>query len=134
MDYALWAYVFMPNHVHLLIWPRQQEYSISQILKSIKQPVSRKAVHWLKQNKPAALQQLATDEKAQPYRFWQKGGGYDRNITQLDTLISSVKYIHRNPVQKGLVESPERWYYSSAAVWGKLRNGPADIDRDEWPR
>ncbi len=133
LDFALWAYVFMPNHVHLLIYPRQKEYSISQILKCIKQPVARKAVAWLKQNNSAGLKQLETSEKVQPYRFWQKGGGYDRNIIQLDTLINSVKYIHRNPVRKELVELPEQWYYSSAAVWKKMRNDPMDIDRDEWP-
>ncbi len=69
LDYALWAYVFMPNHVHLLIRPRQGIYSID-------------------------------------------------------------KY---NPVKKGLVETPELWYYSSAAVWKQLRNDPMSIDMDEWP-
>ena len=133
LNYALWAYVFMPNHVHLLIRPRCIVYSISQIQKSVKQPVAQKAVAWLKQNNPAGLKLLETGEKTQRYRFWQKGGGYDRNIKNVDTLIESAKYIHRNPVRKGLVELPEQWYYSSAAIWKQLRTDPLDIDRDEWP-
>jgi putative transposase len=43
-EFDLWAYVFMPNHAHLLVYPRKQDYSVSQILLSIKQSVSRKAV------------------------------------------------------------------------------------------
>jgi hypothetical protein len=33
-DFHLWAYVIMPEHVHLLIWPARREYSISAILKT----------------------------------------------------------------------------------------------------
>src|SRR5262249_11114992 len=33
-DIALWSYVFMPNHVHLIVFPRQQVYGISQILRA----------------------------------------------------------------------------------------------------
>ncbi|MBI9018202.1 MAG: hypothetical protein JEZ07_13175 [Phycisphaerae bacterium] len=36
-------------------------------------------------------------------------------------------------IRKGLVKSLEEWHYSNAAVWEKLRNDPADIDRDQWP-
>jgi len=38
--FDLWAYVFMPDHVHLVIYPRCEDYSISRILLSIRQPVS----------------------------------------------------------------------------------------------
>ncbi|MGE5295511.1 MAG: transposase [Solirubrobacterales bacterium] len=34
--FDLWAYVFMPEHVHLLIHPRTETYSISDILRAIK--------------------------------------------------------------------------------------------------
>jgi putative transposase len=35
-EFDLWAYVFMPDHIHLLIRPRRDEYSVSEILRSIK--------------------------------------------------------------------------------------------------
>ena len=38
-DFALWAYVFMPEHVHLMIYPRRYEYDMEVLLKAIKQPV-----------------------------------------------------------------------------------------------
>jgi len=41
--FDLWAYVILPEHVHLLIWPREPRYSISQMLTSMKRPVALKA-------------------------------------------------------------------------------------------
>jgi putative transposase len=38
LDFALWAYVFMPEHVHLLVLPRLADYQISAILTAIKNP------------------------------------------------------------------------------------------------
>lgn len=127
--FDLWAYVFMPEHVHLVIYPRRDDYSISRILQSIKQSVSRKAIAFLRTRGPRDLQRLATRQQRQPYQFWQKGGGYDRNITKVET----VRYIHMNPVRRGLVESPEQWCYSSAAQWSRGKDGPMTVDRDSFP-
>ncbi len=134
LNFALWAYVFMPNHVHLLIWPREREYSISRILHRIKQPVAQKAIAWLKTHNPEGLRVLDTGHTSQRYRFWQKGGGYDRNIRQIDALIQCVHYIHLNPVRKRLVQAPQEWFYSSAAEWDKAGTGPLSVDRQDWPR
>jgi REP-associated tyrosine transposase len=133
LNFSLWAYVFMPDHVHLLMLPRNQKYYISQILRRIKQPVGIKAIRYLKQNNPSGLKQLATGQEYRKYRFWQKGGGYDRNITRMDTLMECLEYIHRNPVRKELVETPEQWRYSSAAEWAKTGSGPLRIDKEDWP-
>jgi putative transposase len=132
-QFYLWAYIFMPEHVHLLICPREAQYSISDILISIKQPISRKAINYLKNNNPDGLKYLATTHQHRSYRFWQKGGGYDRNITKFKTIINLVHYIHNNPVRKGLVERADQWYYSSAADWQNIRQGPIQIDFDSFP-
>jgi putative transposase len=133
-DFDPWAYVFMPNHVHLVIHPRQDQYSIARILRSIKQPVSRRALEYLRRSNPEGLRFLATGQQDEPYRFWQKGGGYDRNITKVETLMDTVRYIHNNPVRKGLVGTPDQWHYSSAADWQGIRSGPIPIDFDTFPR
>lgn len=46
-DVAVFAYVFMPEHVHLAIQPRQATYDMAAIRKAIKHPVSRRALAWL---------------------------------------------------------------------------------------
>ena len=131
--FDVWAYVFMPSHVHLLICPRIEQYSIADILLSIKQPISRKAINYLKNNNRDGLKYLETHQIHRPYRFWQKGGGYDRNITKVKTIIDSVHYLHNNPVRKSLVESADEWYYSSAADWQRTRQGPIPIDFESFP-
>ncbi|HUU18090.1 MAG TPA: transposase [Sedimentisphaerales bacterium] len=132
-DFDLWAYVFMPEHAHLLICPRKPDYSISQILLSIKQSVSRKAIIYLKKHNPNGLKSLATGQKNRPYHFWQSGGGYDRNITSPQTIINAVRYIHNNPVRRELVASAEQWYYSSIRDWQGTGCGQMPIDFDSFP-
>ena len=132
-QFDLWAYVFMPNHVHLLICPRRTQYSISDILLSIKQPVSRRGIDYLKNHNPDGLKYLATSQVRRSYRFWQKGGGFDRNITNVKTIIDLAHYIHNNPVRKGLVDNADEWHYSSAADWHGIRQGPIPIDFESFP-
>jgi hypothetical protein len=74
----------MPQHVHLLIWPRESRYSISQMLTSIKRPVSMNDLSHVRRWAPVFLSRM---EDRQPggqihYRFWLRGGGYDRNLIE----------------------------------------------------
>ena len=53
--FDIWAYVIMPEHCHVLIFPRLPKYDISPILFAIKVPVTRKAKLFLQKNAPASL-------------------------------------------------------------------------------
>jgi putative transposase len=68
------------------------------------------------------------------HRFWQRGGGYDRNITEPETVWAEIAYIHSNPVRRGLCERPEEWYWSSAADYLAIGSGPLSLDRGSLPR
>jgi REP-associated tyrosine transposase len=129
----VWAYVLMPEHVHLLIWPGTDPYSISAILKSLKQSVARRAVRHIRTACPEGLKHLHTGQRHSPYRFWQDGGGYDRNIRSRAALRRAVAYIHENPVRRGLVECAEEWPWSSAHEWLEEGSGLLRIDRESYP-
>lgn len=131
--FNLWAYVFMPTHVHILIWPGEGEYSIEKILQSIKQPTSRRSVAYLKRSNPDKLKWLETGQKDGRYRFWQDGGGFDKSIDQTDILVEMVDYIHHNPVRVSFVENPVDWEWSSAKEWDEPGSGPISIDRETFP-
>jgi putative transposase len=62
------------------------------------------------------------------YRFWQRGGGYDRNITDPATLRTMIEYIHNNPVRRGLVRYPADWPWSSARFYEGYRDVPVRMD------
>jgi putative transposase len=128
--FDLWAYVFMPEHAHLLIWPRELEYSISSIIWRIKRPVGVKAMEFLEENEPHWLDKLTVphEDGRTERRFWQAGGGYDRNVVQPETAHAMVEYIHLNPVRRGLVRKAEEWKWSSARWYGGDRSGPLAVD------
>jgi len=127
---ALWGYVIMPEHVHLIVSPREADYNISRFLNSVKQSVTRKA-YWYRQksDKPDNVWEQFYDvhpDGKVHFRFWQRGGGYDRNIWSADELREKLEYMHNNPVRRGLCDAPDQWYWSSA---GTMRVAKAGLFR-----
>ncbi|UCE25263.1 MAG: transposase [Candidatus Zixiibacteriota bacterium] len=129
-SFWLWAYVFMPNHVHLLVLPWIASYDIAEILQGIKQSVSRKVMIEARKTGSHQLRQFSTGSGTRPYRFWQAGGGYDRNIVSREALMRTIDYIHNNPLRAGLVDAPEEWQWSSFRDWAGLGSGPLHIDKE----
>jgi putative transposase len=132
--FDLWAWVLMPEHMHLLLFPRDG-VGVGSILKSIKQPVAKKAVEWVRRNAPAFLPRLldAQPSGRRSYRFWQPGGGYDRNLWSANEIHEKIGYIHANPVRRGLVPTPGDWAWSSLRAWELGTNEPICIDRESLP-
>ena len=129
MEFDLWAFVFMPEHVHLIVHPRHVDYDIAAVREAIKEPVGRKAVAYLRQRAPEWLPRIAVQKRARVrYRFWLAGGGYDRNIDEPQTLLKMIDYIHMNPVRRGLVERGKDWKWSSALWYEQGCGGPISID------
>src|SRR5262245_30544885 len=73
-DVALWAWVLMPEHVHLVIWPRKLSFRASGFLTSLKQSVANRAGHYLRKEKPD------WSGRTEPFHFWQDGPGFDENL------------------------------------------------------
>lgn len=126
-QFDLWGWVIMPEHVHLLIKPLRTDYRIKTILAVINQPVSRRAIGWLREHDPVYLSKLA--EGGYCARFWQRGGGYDSNVEDPEAAVEILTYIHLNPVRRGLVEKPTEWYWSSANGCDEDSTDPITIDR-----
>ncbi|MFA6134520.1 MAG: transposase [Phycisphaerae bacterium] len=133
--FDLWAYVIMPEHIHLLILPHEGE-TISSILKAIKQPVTRRALAWVEHNRPQFLAKMADRQPNGEitHRFWQRGGGYDRNMRSTSDIHEKIRYMHANPVRRGLVAEPQLWTWSSASAWETGIDEPIPIDRNSVPQ
>ncbi len=130
LNFDLWAYAVMPEHVHILLSPRDRPYQISRILWHIKRPVGLRAIRYLQEHDASWLTRLSVKRRdgTVESRFWQAGGGYDRNITDPATARAVIAYIHLNPVRRGLVERPEDWEWSSARWYAGVRPVPIEID------
>jgi|SRR5580658_252569 putative transposase len=85
------GYVVMPEHVHLLL-SKPEHADLSVAIQVLKQTVSRKS------SSTAA--------------FWQRRF-YDFNVRTEAKRREKLRYMHQNPVTRGLVESPEDWQWSS---------------------
>lgn len=111
------AFVFMPEHVHLLVVPSSSEPAIDRYLALIKQPFSKSIKELLLDTKSALVDRLTVRERPGKtcFRFWQEGPGYDRNLETPTAIEAAVEYIHQNPVRRKLVTRAVDWKWSSAS-------------------
>lgn len=118
----------MPEHVHLIVWPIGNS-TISKLLFALKKPFSYRVKRMLAARHDPLLETLTIQGRPDKmtFRFWQEGGGYDRNIHNGKTLRLAIEYIHNNPVRRGLCPSPEDYRWSSWKYYfePKLWNDPA---------
>jgi len=103
----VYAYVLMPEHVHLLI-NEPPLILLAQFLKAVKQIASRKL-------------------RGPRQKFWQERY-YDSNIHGEKARSEVIRYIHRNPVKRGLVEKPENWPWSSFRHYATGVAGAVEIE------
>src|SRR5262245_10431910 len=114
-QFDLVAYIFMPEHVHLLVYPRTESPRLSMCLARIKQPTSKAIKEQLGRDGFPLVQELTILERPgkECFRFWQEGPGYDRNIWTPKVVQASINYLHNNPVRRGLCRTPQEWRWSS---------------------
>jgi putative transposase len=134
--FELFAWVVMPEHVHLLLRPHD-DVGWSGIASGLKNSVARRVLHRWRALDAPILARLRVDEGT--CRYWQRGGGFDRNVRDMTEFTKAVKYIHRNPVDRGLVREPSDWRWSSVRWWigerdGEVRCDPPPGERIAWDR
>jgi len=123
----VWAFVVMPEHVHVLFWPTQETYDVTEIRKTMKVRCAKTLLPKIKILDPQLYAQLVVPgkEPRREVRFWQKGKGYDRNLFSQEAISRAIDYIHANPFRRELSNSLADWPWSSheAYVAGKDRWG-----------
>jgi putative transposase len=123
LAFKIFAYVVMPDHVHLMIEPGSR--TLSSVMRDFK---SKSA--------------LAMNERRQSRGPVWQSRYFDFVCRRVRDFSEKVEYIHHNPVKVGLVGRPEGWPWSSA---NSLLTGgtsfflpdpidlPADGDTLLWP-
>lgn len=124
--FGLLAYVFMPEHVHLLLVPLTPVVNLPRLLSDIKRSTSLKIKRHLIACQSPLLDQLTIQQRpgVLTFRFWQEGPGYDRNLNNPSTIEASIDYIHENPFRRGLCLRAVDWKWSSA---GRLLGNRLDL-------
>ena len=101
----------MPEHVHLLM-SEPERAKLSVALQMLKQNVARR---------------LRSPEGG---LLWQPRY-YDFNVWSEAKRVEKLRYIHRNPVKRGLVQSPEDWAWSSYRHYLSGEEGVVEIE-SQW--
>ena len=102
------GYVVMPDHIHLLI-SEPEKGDPSRVMQAIKQGFSRRVLKTVRKRGVAAQQELLAVGLE---HVWQRRF-YDFNVWTARKRIEKLRYMHRNPVARGLVQEPEQWAWSS---------------------
>ncbi|HEY4931142.1 MAG TPA: transposase [Terriglobales bacterium] len=101
------GYVVMPEHVHLLV-TEPGRATLARAIQSLKQSVSQKL-------------------NSHHGHLWQ-ARYYDFSVFTPKKRVEKLKYIHRNPVHRGLVARAEDWPWSSYRHYALGEVGTVQIE------
>jgi len=113
---SLISYVLMPTHIHLILF-FNDKIDVSGFMRDMKKFTSveiRKLIRL--EHRKEVLNHILYHSHGQNYKVWM-----DRFdcvfIKSKKVLFTKMKYIHENPLRKGLVEREEDWMFSSASFY-----------------
>ena len=106
-DFVVVGYVLMPEHVHLLL-SEPRKAILSKALQALKLSV-------------------AVQSKQRP--FWQ-ARYYDFNVFTPEKRVEKLRYMHRNPVKRGLVSEPMEWAWSSFRHYATGERRVVEVESD----
>ncbi len=107
-DFYVSGYVVMPEHVHLLV----SEPRVALLGKALQ-----------------ALK-LSVAVKREERPFWQ-ARYHDFNVFTREKRLEKLRYMHENPVTRGLVGFAENWKWSSASHYATGEVGVVEVE-SEW--
>jgi putative transposase len=119
------GYVVMPEHVHLLL-SEPERGNPSTVMQAIKQGFARHLLGELRSQVPPAPR-LPCQRACEPPHIWQSRF-YDFVVWSAQKRQEKLHYIHRNPVERGLVTEPELWWWSSARHYLRGEPGPVLVN------
>ena len=133
--FLIFAYVVMPDHIHMLIGSERKP---SEVLRYVNGITGRRVINFLKEEGfESSLRKLMRGDgpRQHKYSLWDHHPNL-KLITTENGLLEKANYIHNNPVRAGLVGRAEDYRWSSIRYWlGKpLEDEPllVDIDQIEW--
>lgn len=128
----LFAFVVMPNHMHLIA----AAPDLHAVMRDYKRFTSRTIhdrliddqrttiLNWLEN----AAQHARRDRDE--FSFWNDGF-HPQALYSPAVVDQKLRYLHENPVRKGFIAAPQDWCYSSARWYAGLDGHCLEMDRLE---
>ena len=122
-QFVVLGYVVMPEHVHLLMGEPQRG-DPSAVMKALKQGFARRLLLRCRVDSNQMSIWRAPVDRG---RIWQPRF-YDFVVFSERKRVEKLRYMHRNPVRRGLVGSPEQWAWSSFRYYAYDESGPVVVN------
>ena len=112
-DFFLFGFVAMPTHLHMLLAPHNKD--LVRIMRDLKSKTGFEIARG----------------RGSPGAIWQEGY-FDTIVRRVRNFWQKMEYIHRNPIEAGLVKNPEDWKWSSYRHYIKKGEGLITLDPAEF--
>jgi putative transposase len=113
-EFFIFGYSVMPTHVHLLLHPHNKD--LVQIMRNFKSKTGYEILR----------------ARGGHGTFWQERY-FDAIIRRVRNFWEKLEYIHRNPVEAGLVDKMEDWPWSSYRHYLRKNEVPVPVDSVGFP-
>ena len=123
--FAVIGYVVMPEHIHLLI-SEPDRGNPSTVMQVLKQRFARKVLREIRARSNGAQIPLWR-EALDAGHIWQRRY-YDFLVRTERKRVEKLRYMHRNPVKRGLVLEPDQWAWSSFRWYAYGERGPVLVN------
>ncbi len=120
-QFVVVGYVVMPEHVHLL-FTEPERGNPSLVMAALKQSFTHRLLRELRTKIGSQIDSLWRRPVAVGH-IWQRRF-YDFVVFSEKKRVEKLRYMHRNPVQRGLVPKPEDWLWSSFRKYAYGEPGP----------
>lgn len=126
----IYAWVILDNHFHAIL----AAPDLPRVMADLKRHTARQILERLEEERAEwLLNQLrfhrAAHKTESEHQVWQEGY-HPQSLPSDAIMLQKLEYLHKNPVKRGLVASPEHWRYSSAHEW--LPGSLPLLRVDEW--
>jgi putative transposase len=122
------GYVVMPEHVHLLL-SEPERNNPSVVMQALKQGFARRLLRHLRSKRNMG-QRCLWDAAVEEGHIWQRRF-YDFVVRTEHKRVEKLRYMHNNPVQRGLVLEPDQWRWSSYRHYAYGDAGPVLVNEQK---
>jgi|SRR5579871_1781333 len=121
------GYVVMPEHVHLL-FSEPERGDPSLVMKVLKQSFARRLLGRMRAARADRWQNSRWETAITEGHVWQHRF-YDFVVFTEKKRVEKLRYMHRNPMVRGLVLEPEQWDWSSYRHYAIGEHGPVLVNQ-----
>ena len=114
----LFSFSIMSNHIHL-IWQIKPPHLYQDIQRDFLRFIAQKIRFDLMEFHPHVLSQFEVNAKDRKYQFWQRNP-LSVELFSHSVFMQNLEYIHWNPVNAGICQIPDSYYWSSASFYENM--------------